>query len=126
MGTKTVLKMKSFDFFDNLCFITTEARIAELDLPIRVSTQFFFLTSVTRKCNPKVLELLYLLQRRNIHLQRALIRMFCTMKKATSVLAVPFATTNARVECFLFLLGHFLTNECEVSDFCLLFKNGMV
>ena len=76
MGTKTVLKMKSFDFFDNLCFIATEARITELDLPIRVSIQFFVLTSVTRDCNPKVLELLYLLQRRNIHLQRALIRIF--------------------------------------------------
>ena len=43
MGTKTVLKIESFAFFDNSSFMTTEqrqARITALALPSRVSSAF--------------------------------------------------------------------------------------
>ena len=47
--------------------------------------QFFVLPSVTRECNPKILELFYLFQCRSIPLQRALIRFL--ERRRTSVLA---------------------------------------
>ena len=79
---KTVLKIESFAVFDNSYIVATKqwkTRITAPALPIRVS-RFFVLPSFARECNSKVLELLYLLQCRSIHLQHALIRVSWKMK----------------------------------------------
>ena len=57
MGIKTGLKIESFAFFDNSCFMATElckARISALALPIRVSSSSSCLPSLLN-ASPKCL-----------------------------------------------------------------------
>ena len=82
MGTKTGLKIVSFAFFDNSRFNDNQIvqRSRHCTSLANSGVQFFVLPFIIRECNPKILELLYLLQCRSIHLQHALIRVSWKMK----------------------------------------------
>ena len=90
MQTKTVLKVKSFVFFDNSRFMNTEyckAPITSLALLIRVSSSLSCLPSLVN-ATPRYLNNKCLLQCCSIHLQHALIRVFERRSAGASVLAV--------------------------------------
>ena len=51
-------------------------------------------------------------------------KIFAIVKKITTLTSLERPTLASRVP--LFLLGHFTTNECEISNFCLQLENGLV
>ena len=85
IGTKIVLKIESFASFHKFSFHDNRivqsshycTRLAD------EGVQFSVLPSVTRECNPKILELLYLLQCRSFPLQHASFRISWKMKHFT-------------------------------------------
>ena len=87
-----------FSFHDNQIVLSSHYSTSIANAGI----QFFVLPSITRECNPKILELLYLLQCRFIHLQWELIWVFWKMKNLgflTVLIYIP-AVSHAPAKLF--------------------------
>ena len=87
MGTKLFWNLKALPFLTILVLWQPNRQSLHYCISFAyLGIEYFVLPSVTRECNPKILELLYLLQCRSIHLQHALIRV--SWRWSTSVLTV--------------------------------------
>ena len=92
---------RQFSFNDNRIVQSTHywTTITNSDI------QFFALPSVTLECNPKILELLYLLQCHSIHSQRTLIKVSEKAKYLSCGRAFSFRRCCMHLQSYLMRVG---------------------